>query len=187
VEKMKELFGSKMIDHSIVILTRVDDLRRDGMTLLQYKENSPPELQELIDLCGSRCFAVDNTVELDSKASKHALDGLIERVELMCEEQAKNEEETFYVIDDVEEAQEVLQEAKRHVEVVVQEQTRQEEKQLLGNLTNKLNRLHDKHKDIVRLQEVRVSLFCLWRGPFDDYGAILKIVSCTFLIYSTKL
>lgn len=152
VQKLQELFGPTLIEHSIIILTRVDDLKRDGMTVEQYIESAPPELQDLRELCGGRLFAVDNT---DPDASRQARDKLVDFVEYKCDEKIARGEESHYTVDSIDETNNEMQRAKAQLEARVEEQVKEKEHQLAANLASRLKRLHEQHREIVRLQEVR--------------------------------
>ncbi|KAL1279118.1 hypothetical protein QQF64_025791 [Cirrhinus molitorella] len=78
VERLKEVFGDQMIQHTMIIFTRKDQLEKDDKTIEQFLQESDPELQSLIRSCGNRFFFLDN-----NSASFPQFKDLIREIEMM--------------------------------------------------------------------------------------------------------
>lgn len=60
LEQIKKLFGRKSKKFTIVLFTRGDDLKRDGMTIDEYVASSDQSCKNLIADCGGRYHLFDN-------------------------------------------------------------------------------------------------------------------------------
>ncbi|XP_067236977.1 GTPase IMAP family member 7-like [Chanodichthys erythropterus] len=80
VEKLKEVFGEKIVKYTMIIFTHKDELE-ENKTIEQYLQHCDPDLQKLIQSCGNRFFFLDN-----KSASFPQFTDLISKIEKMVEE-----------------------------------------------------------------------------------------------------
>lgn len=76
VEALQTLFGPKADQYMIVLFTRGGDL--EGETIQQYVCRGKPELQQVIQRCGSRFHVFDNT-----SRDRHQVEELIKKIDDM--------------------------------------------------------------------------------------------------------
>lgn len=118
VTSFSEIFGQGMFNHMIVVFTRGDDLKRTGTTLQECVEDTP-ELKDILEKCGHRCLAFDNT-QSDEFREKDAMN-LIKEVEKIISAHEGN----YYTNDMLVQAEKEYQ---RRIKEVVDEKNREIEK-----------------------------------------------------------
>lgn len=60
IEHFVDFFGNNVYRYFIIVFTGKDKLDHDGMTLEQYLDTVPEQLQTVIRECGKRCIAFNN-------------------------------------------------------------------------------------------------------------------------------
>ncbi|KAL0538212.1 hypothetical protein IC582_027217 [Cucumis melo] len=71
VRTLQVLFGTKIIDYSILLFTGGDDLEEDDNTLEYYlTHDSPDSLKDIVASCKNRCVLFDNKTTSESKKSE---------------------------------------------------------------------------------------------------------------------
>lgn len=64
------IFGEKIWNHVIVLFTKEDDLREDGIAFEQFLQTVPDVLKTILQKCGNRCIAFDNRAVDTTKQQK---------------------------------------------------------------------------------------------------------------------
>ncbi|XP_073185340.1 GTPase IMAP family member 8-like isoform X2 [Lepidochelys kempii] len=106
VRRVKEIFGPRAMNYTIVVFTRREDLRSG--TLEEYISHSGnKQLQELIEQCQGRYCAFNNKATWDERAAQ--ADELMTKIARMVEEEKKDQ--PFYT-NEVYKKAEKLQKAK---------------------------------------------------------------------------
>lgn len=63
IEHFIKYFGENIFNYLIVLISRKDDLDREGKDMLYFKRTSTDKLKLFINKCGGRLIAFDNTLE----------------------------------------------------------------------------------------------------------------------------
>lgn len=74
VEFFQKHFGKNIFDYLIVVFTRKDELKRRNITIENYLEKIPPELESVLQRCKHRYFAIDNLAEDKEKDVENLLE-----------------------------------------------------------------------------------------------------------------
>jgi GTPase Era involved in 16S rRNA processing len=64
---ISEVFDERALDYCIIVFTGLDILKRHEKTVEEFLQDAPAFLQNLIQKCNGRYFAVDNTASDDDK------------------------------------------------------------------------------------------------------------------------
>ncbi|XP_077978594.1 GTPase IMAP family member 7-like [Glandiceps talaboti] len=80
IKFMRQIFGEDVMNHMIILFTRKDHLDKDGVTLKQYLEDSPPFLSKLIQECDNRVIAFDNKNEAAREAQVARFVGIVDQM-----------------------------------------------------------------------------------------------------------
>ncbi|XP_046543807.1 GTPase IMAP family member 4-like [Haliotis rubra] len=68
IDILREMFGEEVFQFTVLIFTRLDDLKYDGVTLEEYVQESTPELKRVLNACGGRYIGFDNTGTWESRS-----------------------------------------------------------------------------------------------------------------------
>lgn len=143
-------FGEKIFRYFFVIFTRKDDLVRHRISLRDHIKNSPAELVNLIEKCGGRALAFDNTLEGEKQDSqvKEFLNDIFENLE-------KNGGECY--------TDEMYKEAEREIQRKEKERNEKEEAQRKQELEIIEKRLEQKYaakfeQEVKKLQDLKLEL-----------------------------
>ncbi|XDV11029.1 hypothetical protein PO909_000088 [Leuciscus waleckii] len=79
VEKLRNVFGEKIVKYTMIIFTHKDELE-ESKTTEEFLQESDPDLQNLIHSCGNRFFFLDN------KSSSFPHNDMFERTEKHIQE-----------------------------------------------------------------------------------------------------
>ncbi|CAN6458347.1 unnamed protein product [Victoria cruziana] len=80
-QSLKNLFGERIVNYMIVVLTGGDELEEDGETLEEYLARECPQcLKELIHLCNNRLVVFDNKTK-DGKKQAYQMKRLLSLVD----------------------------------------------------------------------------------------------------------
>ncbi|XP_063416099.1 GTPase IMAP family member 9-like [Mytilus trossulus] len=79
-------FGEEMLDHIIIVFTFGDVLANQSTTLDKFLESSPTKLKDLMNLCGGRIIAFNNTLEIGERDPQVVK--LIEQIESLTSEKS---------------------------------------------------------------------------------------------------
>ncbi|XP_062582749.1 GTPase IMAP family member 4-like [Saccostrea cucullata] len=79
---LRKMFGADMMKYLIVVFTRKDDLDRGKKTIHQIVRDAPKCLQDIINECDDRYFALDNTGD-DPKNSEQQVQELLDMIQCM--------------------------------------------------------------------------------------------------------
>lgn len=60
MRKLKEMFGRKVNEKTIILFTNGNDLFQAKMSLQLFLDECHPDLREIVKLCGSRCVLFEN-------------------------------------------------------------------------------------------------------------------------------
>ncbi|XP_067683785.1 uncharacterized protein [Haliotis asinina] len=76
------IFGKEMLNYLIVLFTRMDDLKHDGVSLDEYVSNVPESLKKLLENCRHRYLGIDNRgsqeeIEQDVQKLLQAVDSMV--------------------------------------------------------------------------------------------------------------
>ncbi|XP_077978190.1 uncharacterized protein LOC144433710 [Glandiceps talaboti] len=67
IKFLLQLFGTEMMKHVVILLTRKDQLDADEITLREYLQDVPPFLTNLLKECDNRVLAFNNTTKIQSE------------------------------------------------------------------------------------------------------------------------
>ena len=138
VKHFKKQFGPDLYKYLIVLFTRKDSLDKKGQNLEDFIKKSPKKLKSLIEKCGERVFAIDNTLR-DKKNSKQ----VEELLRLISENIAKNQC-NFYTSDAYKKAEEVIEREEKERKHKI----REEFDQMKKDLENKIKREEQRKSDL---------------------------------------
>lgn len=81
--KFREIFGSRVTDYTIVVLTGLDNLEDDDSihSLQLYIDRAPPELRQLISDCNGRVVGFNNKCRITSSENLKQVANLIKQVQ----------------------------------------------------------------------------------------------------------
>ncbi|XP_039902728.1 GTPase IMAP family member 7-like [Simochromis diagramma] len=61
LKRLEKSFGNKVSEQTVILFTRGDDLQQAGMKLEDFLGSCQPKLKEIIEKCGNRCVAFENS------------------------------------------------------------------------------------------------------------------------------
>lgn len=131
VNHFVKYFGDNIYKFIIILFTRKDDLDEGEKTVFEYIRSSPPELRHLINQCGGRYIAFNNRLK-GQERDKQARELLY----LVLENVRKNNNE-YYTNEMYEEAEKILIEKERQLEIEAMEKHRKELKAIEENIAKK--------------------------------------------------
>ncbi|KAK9978892.1 hypothetical protein ABG768_020630 [Culter alburnus] len=81
VKELKEMFGQKILKHTMILFTHKDQLEKENKTSEQFLQDCDSDLKQLLESCGNRSFFLDN-----KSASFPQFRNLISKIEEMMKE-----------------------------------------------------------------------------------------------------
>ncbi|XP_050396954.1 GTPase IMAP family member 4 [Patella vulgata] len=78
VNHLVAVFGQDVINHVVIVFTGKESLAFEKLTLADYLQTAPPELNELVHQCRSRCATINNRA--DYAELQADVDGIINMV-----------------------------------------------------------------------------------------------------------
>lgn len=147
IEHFVDFFGNDVYRYFIIVFTGKDKLDHDGMTLEQYLETVPEELQAIIRECGNRCIAFNNWAkDSDRKRQTKSLLKMID--DNISENNGKYYTNEMYL-----EAEELLKKREEEIENERKKKLEREKEEIMRQCTEK-----EREKEIKRLNDEYDSL-----------------------------
>lgn len=167
VNHFVKYFGYNIFKFIIILFTRKDDLDEDKKTLSDYIMSSPPKLRDLIEKCGGRCIAFNNRLKGQEryKQAKVLLHMILEHIRHNNDQCYTN---YMYV-----EAERILREKERELEIKALEERRKQLQALEEKLAKKYEIKIAKHEE--KLQQAKELIECLTRKQKSDDEQILLL------------
>lgn len=84
IRALRDLFGEKIFNHSIIVFTGIDDLEYDHISLdsfIQNSQNQNSEIMNVLKRCNGRYVGFNNRVDLGSSQNESQVRKLFEMVE----------------------------------------------------------------------------------------------------------
>uniref|UniRef100_A0A9I9DRC2 AIG1-type G domain-containing protein n=1 Tax=Cucumis melo TaxID=3656 RepID=A0A9I9DRC2_CUCME len=146
VRTLQVLFGTKIIDYSILLFTGGDDLEEDDNTLEYYlTHDSPDSLKDIVASCKSRCVLFDNKTTSESKKSEQMgkLMGMVNELKQKLKEVKSKLEKQ-------------LEEDEKEARIIGEKRGEENVKERSGNLENQLAKAREERvKAENRAQEIQ--------------------------------
>ncbi|XP_067684303.1 GTPase IMAP family member 9-like [Haliotis asinina] len=79
VNHFQKIFGDGMLNHTLVVFTRKDDLVHNHTTFQRFLNDASMELKRFLELCDNRCLAFDNRnpSDVDVKTFLQIMDSIL--------------------------------------------------------------------------------------------------------------
>lgn len=61
LKKLEEAFGKDVIENTVLLFTRGNDLKQSGMSFQDFLSDCQPDLKKVIDKCSNRCVLFENS------------------------------------------------------------------------------------------------------------------------------
>lgn len=119
VELLKRAFGPSMSRYLIVVFTRKDDLQRGQKSIEQILKDAPPSLQEIVQSCDGRYFAINNAEEDVEKMHQQVQDLL-----RMIQKMVHGSGNSYYTSNIFNQTERVIRERERELRKVFEEKNK---------------------------------------------------------------
>ncbi len=137
INTIKEVFGPESMKHTIVVFTGYDNLERDDISIEEYVEELEENCKNLIEECGDRYIAIDNTLKPNSKDNIQQIKALLEMGEALI----RQNNGSCYSNEMLQEASMILQAKREKTEREIKR--KEEEQKLLLQRLEQLENMKD--------------------------------------------
>lgn len=149
---LRKMFGEDMMKYLIVVFTRKDDLDRGNKSIHQIVRDAPRTLQNIVNECDDRYFAIDNTGD-ESENSEQQVQELLEMIQAMTRRNGGD----YYTSPIFDETELVIrqreEELKKQYEVESKRRNTRKRRQLSEIYQEKNNLYKQREKDLLEKLE----------------------------------